>query len=148
MTIEVGKQAPDFTTVNEANEKITLSNFKGKKIVLIFYPFDFSGLCQGELCEVRDNYNEWIDKGAIVFGISRDSRHAHAAFKKQENFPFSLLADTKGEIAKLYGAWNEAFAAAERMTLVINENGQIVFKIHNGIPDARDHSGVLAAINN
>ena len=85
MTIKVGDKAPDFTTVNEENESVTLSEYANKKVVLIFYPFDFSGICQGELCEIRDNYNSWIENGAIVFGISRDSRHAHAAFKKQES---------------------------------------------------------------
>ena len=148
MSIKVGDKAPDFTVINEDNEPVTLSDFINKKIVLVFYPFVFSGICQGELCEIRDNYNSWIENGAIVFGISRDSRHAHTAFKKQEEFPFSLLADTKGEVAKKYGAWNEDLAAAERMTIVINEEGEITYLIHNGFPDARDHSGVLDAVIN
>ena len=146
MSIEIGDQAPNFTTVNEANEEVTLADYKGKKVILVFYPFDFSGICQGELCDIRDNYSAWMDNNAEVLGISRDSRFAHAAFKKQEGFPFSLLADTKGIIAQEYGVWNEALAAAERMTVVIDEKGIVIFKIHNGIPDARDHSGVLEAI--
>ena len=148
MNIQVGDTAPEFTTINEANETVALSDFKDGKVILIFYGFDFSGICQGELCEIRDNYGAWMEEGATVFGISRDSRFAHAAFKKQENFPFSLLADTKGEIARTYGAWNEDLAAAERMTVVIDEQGKIIYLIHNGIPDARDHSGVLDAIVN
>ena len=148
MSIKVGDKAPDFTVVNEDNEPVTLSELINKKVVLVFYPFDFSGICQGELCEIRDNYISWIENGAVVFGISRDCRHAHTAFKKQEGFPFSLLADTKGEVAKKYGAWNEDLAAAERMTIVINEEGEITYLIHNGVPDARDHSGVLDAVVN
>ena len=108
----------------------------------------FQVFAKESFAKIRDNYNSWIENGAVVFGISRDSRHAHTAFKKQEGFPFSLLADTKGEVAKKYGAWNEDLAAAERMTIVINEEGEITYLIHNGVPDARDHSGVLDAVVN
>lgn len=144
--LSVGQQAPDFTLVNEANEKVTLSQFRGSPVVLVFYPFDFSGICTAEMCSIRDNYDGWMAKGAKVFGISRDSRHAHAAWKKQENFKHTLLADVKGEVASQYGVWNEAAAAAERATFVVDRDGKIVYAIHNGIPDARDHSAVEAHI--
>lgn len=139
-SVSVGQEAPDFTLVNEANEKVTLSELRGNTVVLVFYPFAFSGLCTTEMCSVRDNYDNWIAKGAKVFGISRDSRFVQAAFKKQENLNYSLLADTKGSAAGKYGVWNEAAAAAERATFVIDRDGKIVYLVHNGFSEGRDHS--------
>lgn len=140
--VNVGQEAPDFTLANEANEKVTLSELRGSPVVLVFYPFSFSGICTAEMCSIRDNYEGWMEKGAKVFGISRDSRFVQAAFKKQENFKHSLLADTKGETATKYGVWNANVAAAERATFVIDREGKVAYAIHNGIPDARDHSTV------
>lgn len=142
MAIEVGQQAPDFTLVDENNEKVTLSELKGTPVVLVFYPFDFSGICTAEMCEIRDNYDSWMEKGAKVYGISRDSRFTHAAFKEKEGFKHSLLADLKGEVASQYGVWNDTVGAAERATFVISPQGEIAYAIHNQIPNARDHSEV------
>lgn len=141
-SVSVGDEAPDFTLVNEANEKVTLSELRGSPVVLVFFPFAFSGLCTTEMCTIRDNYEGWMGKGAQVFGISRDSRFAQAAFKKQENFKHSLLADVKGRAASKYGVWNEAAAAAERATFVVDREGKIAYVIHNGFSDGRDHSSV------
>jgi mycoredoxin-dependent peroxiredoxin len=146
MAIDAGQPAPDFTLADESNEKVTLSDLKGSPVVLVFFPFAFSGICTAEMCEIRDNYDGWMEKGAKVLGISRDSRFALAAFKKQEGFKHSLLADTKGEVAQKYGVWNETVAAAERATFVIDRDGNIVYAMHNAIPNARDHSEVAAHI--
>lgn len=142
MAIEVGTQAPDFTLVDESNEKVTLSEMRGTPVILVFYPFDFSGICTAEHCDIRDNYSGWMAKGAKVYGISRDSRFTHAAFKEREGFEHSLLADLKGEVATQYGVWNAAAAAAERATFVIDRDGKVAYAIHNAIPDARDHAEV------
>ena len=142
MAIEVGQEAPEFSLFNEANERVTLSTLRGKPVVLVFFPFAFSGLCTKEMCSIRDDYEGWIEKGATVLGISRDSRFVQAVFKQQENFKHSLLADIKGSAATKYGVWNEAAAAAERATFVIDRDGKIVYAIHNGFSDARDHSDV------
>jgi len=142
MAIEVGSEAPDFTLLDEDNNKVTLSELRGNNVVLVFYPFSFSGLCTKENCEIRDNYGSWLDKGAKVFGISRDSRFVQAKFKAEEGFKHSLLADTKGSAAQKYGVWNEQAACAERATFVINGEGKVVFAMHNGIPEGRDHSTV------
>lgn len=144
MSVEVGDQAPDFTLVNERNEKVTLSELRGQPVVLVFFPFAFSGLCTTEMCGIRDNYDSWMDKGAKVFGISRDSRFSLAAWKQAEGFKHDLLADLKGEAAQAYGVWNGL--VAERATFVIDREGKIVFKIHNAVTDGRDHSAVEAAI--
>jgi len=146
VALEIGQEAPDFTLVNEDNEQVTLSEMRGSPVVLVFYTFDFSGICTNELCEIRDDYSGWADAGATVFGISRDSRFSHAAFKEAENLSHSLLADLKGEVAQAYGTWNEALGAAERLTVVVDANGNIAYAQQNPIPEARDHSDVLAAI--
>ncbi|MCY3655521.1 MAG: redoxin domain-containing protein [Chloroflexota bacterium] len=146
MALEIGQEAPDFTLVNEDNEQVTLSELRGSPVVLVFYPFDFSGICTGELCEIRDEYTGWSGAGATVFGISRDSRFAHAAFKAAENFQHSLLADLKGDVARAYGTWNEDLGAAERLTVVVDAAGNVAYSQQNPILEARDHSDVLAAI--
>lgn len=146
MALEIGQEAPDFTLVNEDNEQVTLSELRGSPVVLVFYTFDFSGICTNELCEIRDDYSSWADAGATIFGISRDSRFSHAAFKEAENLSHSLLADLKGEVAQAYGTWNEALGAAERLTVVVGADGAIAYAKQNPIPEARDHSDVLAAI--
>ena len=146
MAIEVGQAAPDFTLVNENNEKVTLSEMKGTPVVLVFFPFAFSGNCTNEMCEIRDNYDSWMEKGAKVYAISRDSRFALGAFKEKEGFKHSTLADMKGEVATKYGVWNETVGCAERATFVIGKDGKVAYAIHNGIPNVRDHSEVESHI--
>ena len=146
MALEIGQDAPDFTLVDENNEPVTLSELRGTPVVLVFYTFDFSGICAGELCEIRDTYQDWSGLGAHVYGISRDSRFAHAAFKQAENLQHSLLADVKGEVARAYDTWNEDVGAAERLTVVVDKDGKIAYRQQNPIPEARDHSPVLDAI--
>lgn len=141
MALEAGQQAPDFTLVDEANEKVTFSELKGTPVVLFFYPFDFSRTCTAEHCEVRDNFGGWQAKGAKVFGVSRDSRFSHAVWKEQEHFTHSLLADLKGEVTTAYGCWNEAAASADRATFVIDPEGKIALAMYNG-RERRDHSKI------
>ena len=145
MTIEVGQEAPDFTLVDEANTKVTLSELRGSPVVLVFYPFDFSGTCTAENCEIRDNYGSWMDKGAKVFGISRDSRFTHGEFKKQQGFKHALLADLTGEVAQKYGCWNAAAASADRATFVIGRDGKIAYALYNA-REKRDHHDVESYI--
>ncbi|MEX1022195.1 MAG: peroxiredoxin [Dehalococcoidia bacterium] len=142
MAIDAGQAAPDFTLVDETNNKVTLSEQRGTPVVLVFFPFAFSGICTAEMCDIRDNYESWMEQGAKVYAISRDSRFAHAAFKEKEGFKHTLLADTKGEVSRQYGVWNEMANAAERATFVIDPEGNIAYAMHNGIGDARDHSEV------
>lgn len=146
MTIAIGQEAPDFTLANEDNNQVTLSDLRGDPVVLVFYAFDFSGICADELCEIRDSYQDWSDLGAHVYGISRDARFSHAAFKEQYRLSHSLLADTKGEVAKAYDTWNEDLWAAERSTIVIDKEGSITHIQKNPIPEARDHSLITEAV--
>ena len=144
--VKVGQQAPDFTLKNQDNEDVTLSALRGRPVVLVFYPLDFSGICTTELCAIRDDYRAFQEAGAVVLGISRDSRHAHKAWKEATGIKHDLLADMKGEVARLYGAWNEELGFAERLTAVIDPSGTIVYVVHNPAGAARDHHEALDAL--
>ena len=145
-SVSVGQEAPDFTLRDENNQEVTLSSLRGAPVVLVFYPLDFSPLCTNELCGIRDDYSMFEDKGAKVFGISRDSTWTHKAFIQKEGLKHSLLADMKGAVAQLYGAWNDTFGLAERLTVVIDKDGIIRYVIHNGVAQGRDHKEAAAAL--
>jgi peroxiredoxin len=144
--VHVGDTAPDFTLKNQDNEDVTLSTLRGKPVVLVFYPLDFSGICTTELCAIRDDYSAFVQAGAVVLGISRDSRFTHKAFIEANGLTHDLLADMKGEVARLYGSWNEALAFSERLTVVIAPDGTIVYTVHNPAGNARDHHEALDAL--
>jgi peroxiredoxin len=144
--VDVGQEAPDFTLRDENNQQVTLSSLRGSPVVLVFYPADFSPLCTNELCGIRDDFSGFEAKGAKVFGISRDSTWAHRAFIEREGLKHSLLADPKGEVATLYGCWNEQFAIAERLTVVIGADSVIRYVVHNSVIQARDHNEAIAAL--
>lgn len=144
--VEVGQEAPDFSLRDENLQEVTLSSLRGSPVVLVFYPASFSGLCTSELCGIRDDFSEFEKRGAKVFGISRDGPFAQKAFREKESLAHSLLADTKGEVASKYGCWNEQFAVAERMTVVIDAEGIIRYVIHNSVAEGRDHKEAIAAL--
>jgi peroxiredoxin len=145
--LSVGQEAPDFTLRDETNQPVHLADQRGQVVVLMFYPLDFSGVCTGEFCEIRDRYGDVEAAGAKVFGISRDSVHSHRVFKQQEGYKHTLLADMKGDVARAYGAWNEETAFAERLTVVIDKNGKIAFMDRSpAIATARDQQKMLDAI--
>lgn len=144
--VKVGDTAPDFTLKNQDNADVTLAALRGRPVVLVFYPHDFSGICTTELCAIRDDDRAFQDAGAVVFGISRDSRHAHKAWKEATGIRHDLLADMKGEVARLYGSWNEDLGFSERLTAVIDPDGTIVYVVHNPVGTARDHHEALDAL--
>lgn len=145
-SVQVGQQAPDFTLRDDTNQPLTLSALRGQPVVLVFYPLDFSPNCTTEMCAYRDDYSAFEAKGARVLGISRDSIWTHKAFKEKERLTHTLLADMKGEVARLYGCWNEAAAIAERLTVVIDKDGVIRYVEHNGPAEIRDEKKALAAL--
>lgn len=144
--VQVGQQAPDFTLPNENGEQVSLSAQRGKPVVLVFYPLDFSGICTAEMCGIRDDFSGFQQYGATVYGISRDSIFTHKAFKEANKLDYSLLADMKGDVAKQYGTWNEERAIAERMTVVVDPEGKITYVVHNTPANARDHKEAIAAL--
>ena len=144
--VVVGQEAPDFTLKDETNQEVTLSSLRGKPVVLVFYPLDFSPICTSEMCAYRDDLSLFEGKGARIFGISRDSTWTHRAFKEKEGLKHRLLADMKGTVAQLYGCWNEAAGIAERLTVVIDSAGKITYVEHNSPAQIRDQKKALAAL--
>lgn len=144
--VEVGQEAPDFALRNESLQEVKLSGLRGKPVVLFFFPAAFSGFCTAEACAYRDDTSLFEAKDAVILGISHDGPFALKAWKEQEKLPYSLLADVKGDVAKLYGCWNEAAAIAERLTVVIDKDGTITYVEHNGPGQIRDQKKALAAL--
>ena len=143
--VEVGQEAPDFTLKSESLQDVTLSSLRGSPVVIFFFPLAFSGICTAEACSYRDDTSLFEAKGARIFGISRDSVFSLKAFKEKENLPYDLLSDMKGDVAKVYGCWNEAAGIAERLTVVIDKEGKITYVEHNSPGQIRDQKLALAA---
>jgi peroxiredoxin Q/BCP len=129
--LTVGQKAPDFTVLNDQGEKVKLSDLKGKKIVLYFYPKDDTPGCTKEACAFRDGIAQIKKKGAVVLGVSADSVESHQKFKKKFDLNFPLLADTDKKLVEGYGVWKEKsmygkkYMGIERTTFVIDEEGKI-----------------------
>jgi peroxiredoxin len=149
MSLNVGDQAPDFELLNGAGDTVRLSDFKGQKVIVVFYPLAFSGICQNELTD----YNSKVDRikaaGARVLGISVDSFFAVGAFAEAIDLDDSitLLSDFPDHAAgKAYGAYNSDTGFNERVTVVVDEDGRIVYQTHNPAPERRNEEEALAAL--
>lgn len=131
MAVEVGQQAPDFEAKIETGESIKLSDFKGKKVILYFYPKDNTPGCTAQACNLRDNYEALQKAGYVVLGISSDSEKSHQKFIEKQSLPFSLIADPDLTVHNLYGTWGEKqmygrkYMGTARSTFVIDEEGKI-----------------------
>nr|WP_255668827.1 peroxiredoxin [Aeromicrobium duanguangcaii] len=146
--VEVGAPAPDFTLKNQHGEDVSLSGLRGRNVVVVFYPFAFSGICTGELCEIRDNLSVFNDADAEVLAISCDPMFALRAWSDQDGYEFSMLSDfwPHGEVAKAYGIFQEGPGAAARGTYVIDREGIVRWKIENGLGEARDLAAYREAL--
>lgn len=128
----VGAAAPEFTAVTESGETVSLRDFRGKRVVLYFYPKDDTPGCTTQACGFRDNYPVIEEKNAVVLGVSPDSAKSHQKFKTKFNLPFTLLVDEDHAIAEAYGVWVEKsmygkkYMGIERSHFVIDEEGRIV----------------------
>src|SRR6187551_33747 len=128
MALEPGTEAPDFTLKDQDGNEVTLSSFRGDKAVtLVFYPFTFTGVCEGELCALRDDLSEFEAAGVQVLAVSCDTRHAQKVWAEQEGYGFPVLSDfwPHGEVAKAYGVFNEALGCANRATFVLDKDGVV-----------------------
>lgn len=129
--LQVGDPAPDFSAPIETGETVRLADFKGKKLVLYFYPKDDTPGCTAEACSLRDGYGQFLGKGYAILGVSPDSVKKHVKFQEKYNLPFSLLADEDHAVALAYGVWGpkkfmgRAYDGIHRTTFVIDENGKI-----------------------
>ncbi|EDM35865.1 bacterioferritin comigratory protein [Pedobacter sp. BAL39] len=126
-----GQQAPDFNVADQDGNEVTLSQFKGKKVILYFYPKDNTPGCTAEACDFRDNYQGLMAKGIVVLGVSVDDEQSHQKFAAKHSLPFTLLADTDKKIVEAYGVWGEKnmygkkYMGTNRTTFVIDEEGNI-----------------------
>lgn len=131
MTLQIGQPAPDFQAKDQHGEEITLSQFKGKKVVLYFYPKDSTPGCTAQACNLRDNYQQLLEQGYVVIGVSTDSEKRHQNFIAKHQLPFPLIADTEREVHELYGTWQlkkfmgKEFMGTVRTTFIIDEAGLI-----------------------
>lgn len=131
MKVEEGKKAPAFSLEDQDGNTVKLSDFKGKQVVLYFYPKDDTPGCTREACAFRDEHTKLKKKGAVVLGVSPDNAARHAKFAAKYELPFPLLADTEHEVAEKYGAWGEKslygrkFMGIIRSTVLIDEDGKV-----------------------
>ncbi len=131
ISLQVGDKAPSFSTTDQDGNSIKLSSFKGKKVVLYFYPKDLTSTCTVQACNLRDHYKVLLKKGYIVLGVSPDSASSHQKFVAKNKLPFPLLVDTDRKLAEAYGVWGEkkmygrTYLGIHRTTFVIDEKGKI-----------------------
>lgn len=131
MALRIGDKAPAITAKNQNGETVKLSDFKGKKVILYFYPKDNTPGCTTEACNYRDNYQSLQKDGFEVIGVSTDNEQSHQKFITKHELPFTLLADEDQKIVNDYGVWKEKnmygkkFMGTARTTFVIDENGKI-----------------------
>ena len=144
-----GTSAPDFTSVDQSGNIISLSELKGKKIILYFYPADNTPTCTDEACNLRDNYDLLKVKGYLVIGVSPDTSKSHHKFMDKYNLPFPLIPDSDKVIVNKYGVWGpkklfgKTYDGVIRTTFVIDENGVIV-KIITKV-DAKNHASQIVS---
>ena len=149
--VEEGKPAPDFELTTDSGETVKLSDFRGKPVVLYFYPKDDTPGCTTQACAIRDVYGEFEQRGAVVLGVSPDDVESHVKFKQKHSLPFTLLADENHAVAEEYGVWGEKefrgnkYMGVHRSTFVIDPDGKVAKVMHRVKPDTHADQ-VLAAL--
>lgn len=149
MAVEVGSEAPDFTLNDYNKQQVTLSSFRGtKNVLLVFYPFAFSGICNGELCQLRDELATYEDEEVQVLGVSVDTPFTLKAWANQEGYQFPLLSDfwPHGAVAQSYGVFNDTAGMALRGTFLIDVDGVVRFAEVNAPGEARDQDAWKKAV--
>ncbi|MER6466961.1 peroxiredoxin [Streptomyces sp. NPDC048409] len=150
MAIQVGDKAPDFELKDNHGRSVRLSDFRGEKnVVLLFYPFAFTGVCTGELCELRDNLPQFEGRDTQLLAVSNDSIHTLRVFAEQEGLEYPLLSDfwPHGETSRAYEIFDEAKGCAVRGTFVIDKEGVVRWTVVNALPDARDLNDYVRALD-
>jgi peroxiredoxin len=150
--IEVGQEAPDFELRDNHAQQHRLSSYRGaKNVVLVFYPFAFTGVCTGELCAIRDEVSSLQNDETQVLAISCDTVATLRVFAEREGFDYPLLSDfwPHGAVAKSYGVFNEVLGAPDRGTFIIDKTGVVRWTVRNEVPNARnlaDYQKALAEL--
>jgi thioredoxin-dependent peroxiredoxin len=149
--VEEGKPAPDFELTSDSGETVRLSELKGRPVVVYFYPRDDTPGCTAQALGIRDNYEAFGERGAVVLGISADDESSHVKFKQKYGLPFTLLADPDHRVADEYGVWGErsmygkTYMGIERSTFVIDAEGNVARVLRRVKPDTHAEQ-VLAAL--
>ena len=149
--VEEGKPAPEFTLTSDAGKMVALSDLRGKPVVLYFYPRDDTPGCTKQACGIRDAWDEFEKRGAVVLGVSPDSETSHVKFKQKFGLPFTLLADPDHAVAEQYGVWAEkknygkTYMGIIRSTFVIDADGKLK-KVMRNVKPATHADDVLAAL--
>ena len=149
MTVEVGSEAPDFTLNDYNKQPVQLSSFRGDKpVLLVFYPFAFSGICTGELCQVRDELATYDNADVQVIGVSVDTPFSLTAWAEQQGYQFPLLSDfwPHGTVATAYGVFNDKAGLANRGTFLIDKEGVVRFAEINQPGEPRDQEAWKKAV--
>jgi thioredoxin-dependent peroxiredoxin len=139
--VEEGQEAPDFELTSDEGERVKLSQFRGKPVVLYFYPKDDTPGCTTQACGIRDSYDDFEERGAVVLGVSPDEESSHVKFKQKYGLPFTLLADPEHTVSELYGVWGErkymgrTYMGVERSTFLIDPDGRISSVMRKVKPD-------------
>ena len=150
--LKVGDKAPDFKLKADNGETLSLKDYKGKKVVLYFYPKDMTSGCTVEACEFRDNIKKFEKKNTVVIGVSPDDTKSHVKFKDKYDLPFTLLSDESKKMLEDYGVWQEKsmygrkYMGVVRTTFVIDEKGKIE-KIYNKVTAAGHAEDVLSSLS-
>ena len=149
--VSEGEAAPDFTAVTDAGESVSLSDFRGRTVVLYFYPKDDTPGCTAQACGIRDAYADFERAGAVVLGVSPDTEAKHVKFKEKYGLPFTLLADPEHEVSELYGTWGEkkymgrTYWGVSRTTFLVAPDGTVA-KVMKGVKPDTHAADVLAAL--
>ncbi|MFF8030695.1 MULTISPECIES: peroxiredoxin [unclassified Streptomyces] len=150
MAIQVGEKAPDFELKDNHGRTVRLADYRGEKnVVVLFYPFAFTGVCTGELCELRDHLPQFSDRDTQVLAVSNDSIHTLRVFGEQEGLEYPLLSDfwPHGNVSRAYGVFDEDKGCAVRGTFIIDKEGVVRWTVVNGLPDARDLNEYVKALD-
>lgn len=149
--LQEGTMAPDFTLQADGGGEVSLSDYRGQKVVLYFYPKDDTPGCTAEACSFRDDYAQILAAGAVVLGVSPDDVKSHSKFKVKYKLPFALLSDPDHRVAEMYGAWGEkkrygkSYMGVLRSTFIIDQEGKILKVFPQVTPEGHSQE-VLAAL--
>ena len=151
--MNVGDKAPEILGTDQDGKEIKLSDYKGKKIALYFYPKDLTAGCTAQACNLRDNYHELIEKGYVIIGVSIQDEKSHKKFIEKNNLPFAIIADTNLKLVKEFGVYGEkkmygrTYMGTFRTTFIINEDGVIERIIGPKQIKTKDHAAQILAEN-
>ncbi|MEO3751042.1 peroxiredoxin [Streptomyces sp. B6B3] len=149
MAIEPGAKAPDFELRDQHGQTVALSDFRGlRSVMLVFFPFAFTGVCTGELCALRDRLPAFVNDQVQLLAVSNDPPSALRVFSDQEGFGYPLLSDfwPHGTVSRAYGVFDDEKGCALRGTFVIDQEGVVRWTVVNALPDARDVNDYVTAL--